>query len=119
MANLFPTGGVDYNTTSADLTFNSGTSRACALIPITDDLFDEDNEMFDITLTTAVDGISLVPGQGTVTIVDNDGRCSTTTNNLITFLSENVLDHIFIVGSFQGKNTSITMGRLLTKKCIT
>ena len=72
MLNLFA-GGVDFGTSSVDLVFNSGTTRACTQVPIVDDDIDEDDEMFDVTLTTTETGISLAPDQGMVTITDDDG----------------------------------------------
>ena len=82
MLNLFA-GGVDYGTSSVDLVFNNGTTRACTQVPIVDDNIDEDDEVFDVTLTTTETGISLAPDLGMVTITDNDG----------TFLSKAFADY--------------------------
>ena len=43
-----------------------------------DDDIDENNEVFDIVLTTTETGISLAPDQGMVTIVDNDSTFHST-----------------------------------------
>ena len=48
----------------------------CREIPIFDDIICEDNEFFNIDLSTTDTGVNLNPGtsSGTVTIIDNDGN---------------------------------------------
>ena len=70
---MFFSGGVDYTTASVELTFNAGIDRTCTNISINDDNFDEDNEMFEVALSTRDTDISIAPGRSTVTIIDNDG----------------------------------------------
>jgi hypothetical protein len=65
-------GGVDYDSVSVDLEFNDGITRACTRIPIVDDLLDENEENFDLTLTTDDPDIALAPDNAMVIIIDND-----------------------------------------------
>ena len=65
---------MDYGSTTVNLLFNAGISRACALIPIVNDNFDENDEIFDVTLTTSDDEIRLAPDQSMVIITDNDSK---------------------------------------------
>ncbi len=66
------TSGVDYTDKSGTLTFNSGITQQFITVPITDDLIDEDNETFNVTLSSPVSATldSMFTAVGT--IVDND-----------------------------------------------
>ena len=59
---------------SVDLEFNDGITRACTRIPIVDDLLDENDENFDLTLTTDDPDIALAPDNAMVIIIDNDSK---------------------------------------------
>ena len=64
---------MDYEPITVDLTFNEAVSRACAEVTIVDDDVFEEDETFDVTLTTTDGDITLNPDSGTVTITDQDG----------------------------------------------
>ena len=66
--------GGDFTTLSIVLTFDPATSRLCKNITITDDNVPENDETFTVILTDS--GITLSPDTATVTIVDNDGMCT-------------------------------------------
>ena len=62
--------------------FFSDTSagRMCTTIPISDNQVIEEtieNFFVDLTLTSAVDRISIEPATAEVSILDNDGKCLT------------------------------------------
>ena len=65
--------GADYTPVTVDLEFESGSTRECTQIPIVDDLIDEEDEMFDVILTTNDPDMELAPENGMVTIIDDDG----------------------------------------------
>ena len=70
------TGGSDYTQTTSDLTFDAGTSRACAEIPIVDDNLSESPEVFTVSVVPDGDpGVIVTPATANVTITDNDGMC--------------------------------------------
>jgi hypothetical protein len=66
----------DYGAINSPVTFNPGQEgeQMCRLIPIFDDIICEDNELFNVGLSTMDSGVILNPGtsSGTVTIIDND-----------------------------------------------
>ena len=77
---LFDTGPADYGAINSPIIFNPGQEgmQMCRQIPIFDDIICEDNELFNIDLSTVDPGVNLNPATsfGTVTIIDNDGRRS-------------------------------------------
>ena len=70
---LLYTAGVDYEITSVDLLFDADTATVCVRIPVDDDNILEEEERFDISLTTNDTAITLSPEEQSVTIIDNDG----------------------------------------------
>ena len=77
---LFDAGPADYGAINSPIIFNPGQEgeQMCRQIPIFDDIICEDNEFFNIDLSTVDPGVNLNPvtSSGTVTIIDNDGRWS-------------------------------------------
>ncbi len=62
---------------SMPLVFNVANQRdeLCIDIPILNDVICEADEVFTVSLTSADDCVSiLMPSQGSVTIVDDDGK---------------------------------------------
>ena len=59
-----------------DLTFDSGNQNnmLCVDVSINDDNLCEDDEMFDISLSTLDPAVTLDPDTGSVTIIDDDGK---------------------------------------------
>ena len=56
------------------LTFLPGINESCSfVIPIIDDSVLENNETFDVVISTTDLDVSIDPSSATVTIVDNDG----------------------------------------------
>ena len=72
------TGPADYGAINAPIIYNPGQEdqQMCREIPIFDDIICEDDEFFNIALSTADAGVNLNPATslGTVTIIDNDGE---------------------------------------------
>ena len=64
----------DYNATNVEFLFDGDTSRACARIPIIDDMSLEAVESFNVILSTADTRVSLEPQTTTVFISDNDSK---------------------------------------------
>jgi uncharacterized repeat protein (TIGR01451 family) len=65
--------GLDYSATSGTLTFGPGVTSQTFVVPITDDIFDETDETFTVTISNAGGGATLAaPTSATVTITDND-----------------------------------------------
>ena len=76
---IFITASSDYNAVEGNLlTFTPGVNVLCTTeIPIIDDNVLEDNQTFNVVLSTADSDILLDPSSATITIVDNDGNtCS-------------------------------------------
>lgn len=66
--------GTDYTATSGTITFFPGEISKPIPVPITDDGLIEDNETFNVTLSSPSFGATIgSPSTTTVTIVDNDG----------------------------------------------
>ena len=66
----------DYSPTTATFTFtpaNAG-SRQCVVIPITDDMVVEDDELFSCRLTTTDPAVDLDPQEAAAIIHDDDGK---------------------------------------------
>ena len=76
--NLHYAGPADYGAINSPVTFNPGQEgqQMCRQIPIFDDIICEDNELFNVDLSTMDSGVNLNPAtsSGTVTIIDNDGK---------------------------------------------
>lgn len=71
---IYTTAPDDYTAMEILLRFLPGTNESCGImIPIIDDSVLENNETFDVVLSTADLAVSLNPASATVTIVDNDG----------------------------------------------
>ncbi len=71
------TGGMDYDAIASQLTFSASESRACADIPVTDDIISEPMEVFAVSLNfpgLLPEGIAIMPDSANITIVDNDGK---------------------------------------------
>ena len=69
---ISPAGG-DYTPLTTDLTFGNATVTKMVTLFILDDLFVEDSEFFNVTLTTTDPSVTLEPDAATVTIEDVDG----------------------------------------------
>ena len=73
-------GGVDYDATVSQLTFSASQSRACAEIPITDDIISEPMEVFAVSLSflddlmSGPEGITIMPDSANISIIDDDGE---------------------------------------------
>jgi hypothetical protein len=68
---------MDYGVINETLMFDACETRKCVNITITDDLVDEQQELFTYTLTRTPSlhlRIELDPIDGTVEIIDNDGE---------------------------------------------
>ena len=68
----------DYTSVLQNLTFRSRLPSMTVLVPINDDLLDEEDlERFTASLTLVTDNprVSIVPPMAEVLIVDNDGKC--------------------------------------------
>lgn len=77
------TAGSDYTANSGTLTFQPGVSSLPVTVQLTDDLGDEADETFTITLTSATNGFSPGPrATATVTIIDNDDTPTITIANV-------------------------------------
>jgi hypothetical protein len=63
--------GEDYSATGGTLIIPANTPSDTILVPITDDLLDENNEFLFLNLSDPVDA-TITDGQGVGTIVDND-----------------------------------------------
>ena len=73
-------GTSDYTTTTIQVTIPAGSLTVNVVIPITDDLLDEPNEIFTVdgTLVSGTIDATNSDFQGEVTIVDNDGTPTVT-----------------------------------------
>ena len=68
-------GGVDYNSGPYTVTFPIGSTIASFDITISDDGILEDDEMFNISITSITNGhIVGTPAVATVTIIDNTSK---------------------------------------------
>jgi 5-hydroxyisourate hydrolase-like protein (transthyretin family) len=65
----------DFSSRSGTLQFAPGQTSAAFTVPVTNDVVDEPNEQFTVTLATAV-GASLGQATAAITIVDNDAPSS-------------------------------------------
>ena len=70
---------MDYTTTSGSITFSPTVSQQTILVPIIDDQIRENRETLTVTLTNAPARVMLVPRQGTIGILDNDGKTASLT----------------------------------------
>jgi hypothetical protein len=69
--------GSDYQATSGELTFDPGESTQQISVPVIGDTSDEADETFTVSLSQPVNA-DILDGQGTGTIVDDDGLPSLT-----------------------------------------
>ena len=71
-----PSGPADYLGFNQQITFNVGDefSPICVDIPINDDALCEGPENFFLSLTAIDICADIIFGDGTVTIIDNDGK---------------------------------------------
>jgi hypothetical protein len=67
--------GADYIAVAETLTFDAGTNRACFNTSAVQDILLEDDEIYDLTLTSDEPGLTLIPDEATVTIPDDDREC--------------------------------------------
>ena len=68
------TGEADFRSTQVELEFNASVLSRTVTIEIFDDMFLEMNEEFTsvLTLNTTEVSVMLMPGEATITILDND-----------------------------------------------
>jgi len=66
--------GIDYEAVNTTLTFNESVLAEVVTIPIVDDLIVENDEAFDVTLTTIDTAVTLKLQTASVTIRDNDSK---------------------------------------------
>lgn len=64
----------DYTSSTVTLTFDESNDLQCFDIPIIDDIDLEDNEIFLISLDTDDPDVTLDPRDGSVIIVNDDGK---------------------------------------------
>lgn len=66
----------DFTPTTATFTFDPSNAglRQCVLVPITDDMVVEDNELFSCLLTTTDPAVDLDPEEAAAIIQDDDGE---------------------------------------------
>ncbi|MEN9933686.1 MAG: hypothetical protein RLZZ387_265, partial [Chloroflexota bacterium] len=74
------TAGADYVTKSGSLTFNVGETSKTVDVTVNADTLDEDDETFDLTLSSAV-GAKLTDPTGTGTITDDDDAPAISVND--------------------------------------
>ena len=69
------TAGPDYTTVSETVTLSSANPRACVNVPIIDDSFVENAEIFSVTLTTGspLATVQLIP-TATINVISDDGE---------------------------------------------
>ena len=65
--------GSDYTRVGGTLNFPAGTTRRTIAVPVADDLLDEEEEHFTLTLSAAVNATVASPPRATGTITDDDG----------------------------------------------
>ena len=65
---------VDFDVTSSDLIFNTATSSQIVIIPILEDVFLENSETINVTLTSVDSAAILNPANAVIAIEDNDGK---------------------------------------------
>ena len=84
----FPAGtGDDYTAVACDVLFNDNTgSMQTVLVPILNDECLENDEDFNVTLTTTMDCIQLVDDRLAITIVDDDSKQVCALNLLVHFI---------------------------------
>ncbi len=76
---LVITGPADYSAISMQFIFTptNQNDQLCVNIPIINDVICEGDEVFTVSLTSNDDCVSIqMPSQGSVTIVDDDGKYS-------------------------------------------
>ena len=65
----------DYSVLQNPLTFTPGVNVSCTtVVPIIDDTVLEDNQTFNVVLSTEDSKVLVDPASATVTIIDNDGE---------------------------------------------
>jgi len=67
--------GMDFNTTSAVLSFNASISHQCESVTILNDTILENNETFFVQLETINPAVNITLGSAPVTILDDDCEC--------------------------------------------
>ena len=80
-ANGTATAGSDYTTTAGQLSFTPGATTRTITVPVLGDVLDEDNETFVVSLNSPVNA-SILAGNGTGTINDNDASPSLSVNSV-------------------------------------
>ena len=66
--------GMDYNTVSRNLTFNTAVTSQTVVVAIMDDLVVERSEIINLTLTSTDPAVILNPSTSTITIEDVDSK---------------------------------------------
>ena len=87
------TDGEDYTGISEDLTFDQNTNRVCVTVNITNDNVREGPEIVNLTITTGDPDVIVVPGEGVIVIVDDDGMFWGSTLNTSLSIESNELLH--------------------------
>ena len=67
----------DYEPLTAQLTFTPSMTEICRNVVIVNDVYYEDPEDLTVGLTTLDTAVLLTPDMGTVTIMDEEGQCTT------------------------------------------
>lgn len=64
----------DYSSVVRMVTFSAGQTVANVSVPITDDLKNEDIEMFTASLNTSEENVIVIEDTANITIIDDDGK---------------------------------------------
>ena len=70
---------MDYTAVSGSITFSPSLRLQPIRVPIIDDDVREDRETLTVSLTGAPDRVMLTQAQGTIYIIDDDGKMPTNT----------------------------------------
>ena len=66
--------GMDYNTVSRNLTFNTAVTSQTVAVAIIDDLVVESSEIINLNLTSTDPAVIINPSTSTITIEDVDSK---------------------------------------------
>jgi hypothetical protein len=75
------TAGTDYTSASGTVTFPAGTPTRTVNVSVIGDVLDEPNETFNLNLSSASSGATIVDSQAVATIVDDDATPSLSVND--------------------------------------
>ena len=109
---MFLTAGVDYESRSGTLSFNSDNLVRIISINITDDSALEFNETFVVELDSNVTGVMVNPSSAMITIMDDDGEYWTFCHCEYVFCCElqHLKMHYIVIRSFNCTCTSMPTG---------